>query len=123
MLRRPPISTRTDTLFPYTPLFRSSPDPTSCSDAEWADWLFLQDNQAGVVREWWMHVASGYWFIAERDTATDEILRRSEEHTSEIQSLMRISYAVFCLKKQKSSSRQSTHHHKNNQTTKHTQTH
>ncbi len=52
-----------------------SPDPTSCSDAEWADWLFLQDNQAGVIREWWMHVASGYWFIAERDTATDEILR------------------------------------------------
>lgn len=61
--------------FAYGGEVAPSPDPTSCSDAEWADWLFLQDNRAGVVREWWMHVASGYWFIAERDTATDEILR------------------------------------------------
>src|SRR3546814_9526392 len=157
MSRRPPRSTRTDTLFPYTTRFRSasrrrrwlatawrnvwrpagsppfwtpsastasapsprsarrarprwgierrpvkilncplngprsiqefayggevvpSPDPTSCSDAEWADWLFLQDNRAGVIRDLWMHVASGYWFIAGRATDTDEILRNYPE--------------------------------------------
>lgn len=56
------------------------PDPLSCSGAEWADWLFLQDNGAGVVREWWMHVATGYWFIAERDTETDAILRTYPPH-------------------------------------------
>ncbi len=44
-------------------------------DAAWADYVFLEDNAAAVVREWWMHVASGYWFIAERDTRTDDILR------------------------------------------------
>ena len=52
---------------------RRDPDPGATSDAEWADHLFLQDNPAGVVREWWFHVPSGYWFIAERDTVTDEI--------------------------------------------------
>ena len=54
---------------------RRSPDPSAASDAQWADHLFLQDNIAGLVREWWFHVPSSYWFIAERDTATGEILR------------------------------------------------
>lgn len=54
---------------------RGSPDPSAASDAEWADHLFLHDNIAGRVREWWFHVPSGYWFIAERDTMTGEILR------------------------------------------------
>ena len=53
---------------------RRSPDPATASDAEWADHLFLQDNTAGLVREWWFHVPSGYWFFAERDTVTDRIL-------------------------------------------------
>lgn len=44
-------------------------------DAAWADYVFLENNAATVVREWWMHAASGYWFIAERDTRTDDILR------------------------------------------------
>src|SRR3546814_6931149 len=70
MIRRPPRSTRTDTLFPYTTLFRSS-YPRSLS---------RQGN---------------LWPIRERVSHTS---RRSEEHTSELQSLMRISYAVFCLK-------------------------
>src|SRR3546814_7952609 len=75
MIRRPPRSTRTDTLFPYTTLFRSGR---------------LRDAQHRIVRG----VEIGF----------DEIDRigrddRSEEHTSELQSLMRISYAVFCLKK------------------------
>ncbi len=53
---------------------RRSPDPATASDAEWADHLFLQDNPAGLVREWWFHIPSGYRFIAERDTVTDRIL-------------------------------------------------
>lgn len=41
----------------------------------WADWVFMVDNKAGVVREWWLHAPSSYWFIAERDTATDTLVR------------------------------------------------
>src|SRR3546814_2411241 len=71
MIRRPPRSTRTDTLFPYTTLFRSSlPARPSC---------------VGLRRT-----------VGPRCT---HVGPRSEEHTSELQSLMRISYAVFCLKK------------------------
>jgi sarcosine oxidase subunit delta len=51
------------------------PDPERCSDREWADYVFLADNAAGVVREWWYHVPSATWFIAERDTVSDEIVR------------------------------------------------
>ena len=51
------------------------PDPDTCSDHEWADYLFMRDNPAGVVREWWFHVATSFWFIAERNTVTDEIVR------------------------------------------------
>src|SRR3546814_3028025 len=69
MIRRPPRSTRTDTLFPYTTLFRSAAPPPRSSRAK---------NSRGNTA----------WTLG-----------RSEEHTSELQSLMRISYAVFCLKK------------------------
>ena len=51
------------------------PDPARCTDAEWGDFVFLEDNPKGVVREWWCHVPTSYWFVAERDTASDEILR------------------------------------------------
>ncbi len=51
------------------------PDPESLSDDKWADFVWLSKNTAGVVREWWCHVPSSYWFIAERNTVTDEILR------------------------------------------------
>src|SRR3546814_5169096 len=90
MIRRPPRSTRTDTLFPYTTLFRSQD--------------FKQDGRAGTA------IASdeyraincfvlylGVFAIPFHDL--EPRLQRSEEHTSELQSLMRISYAVFCLKK------------------------
>lgn len=50
--------------------------PTPEADgAAWARYTFIRRNAAGVVREWWFHAASGYWFIAERNTATDEIVR------------------------------------------------
>ncbi len=51
------------------------PDPFACTDAEWTDFVFMHDNTAGVVREWWCHVATAYWFIAERDTVSGDILK------------------------------------------------
>ena len=53
---------------------REMPDPDRCADAEWADHVFMQDNPAGEVREWWCTRRPRFWFIAERDTLTDEIL-------------------------------------------------
>ncbi len=50
------------------------PDPNRCSNEEWAEFVWLEENLAGVVREWWCHAATSYWFIAERNTVTDEIL-------------------------------------------------
>src|SRR3546814_3712055 len=79
MIRRPPRSTRTDTLFPYTTLFRSLAGELQAPQ------------QGGGIDE------------VQRDGAAG--LARSEEHTSELQSLMRISYAVFCLKKKKVSTK------------------
>src|SRR3546814_4187837 len=84
MIRRPPRSTRTDTLFPYTTLFRSRGD----GDIRVAFCRFV-----AVA----FHDAAAW---ANRSARASEWLR-SEEHTSELQSLMRISYAVFCLKKKK----------------------
>ena len=54
---------------------KAMPDPLTCSDDEWAEYVFLENNTAGVVREWWCHLPTSYWFIAERNTLTDEILR------------------------------------------------
>src|SRR3546814_3056952 len=102
MIRRPPRSTRTDTLFPYTTLFRSIlsayVDVSAPANAAMAGY------------------ALSYLFIAAIFQLSDGLqavvagVLRSEEHTSELQSLMRISYAVFCLKK------------KNLEAAKHTQT-
>ncbi|MFQ5953781.1 MAG: sarcosine oxidase subunit delta [Kiloniellales bacterium] len=51
------------------------PDPEAASDDDWADFVWCSNNTAGVVREWWFHVPTSYWFIAERDTVSDQILR------------------------------------------------
>ena len=48
--------------------------PPDCDAESWIDYLYLEDNTAGVVREWWCHLATAYWFIAERDTRSDAIL-------------------------------------------------
>src|SRR3546814_5499655 len=90
MIRRPPRSTRTDTLFPYTTLFRSH-GAESTGKSTLAPRLASRLG-ARVVPEY------GRTYAEANGTEFDE---RSEEHTSELQSLMRISYAVFCLKKKK----------------------
>ena len=66
---------RNITEFVYGGEVKEMPDPNCCSDRDWAGYLFMEENKKGIVREWWMHVPSSYWFIAERDTATDEITR------------------------------------------------
>lgn len=53
---------------------RAMPDADAGSRA-WADYTFQRENTAGVVREWWLHVPTSYWFIAERNTVTDEIIK------------------------------------------------
>src|SRR3546814_2880542 len=100
MIRRPPRSTRTDTLFPYTTLFRSNLASSSAAPP----CVPVGDRGSNIV-----------------DMAPRSLLRsgcvvlhdRSEEHTSELQSLMRISYAVFCLKKK---TKNNTTHNTNDNT-------
>jgi sarcosine oxidase subunit delta len=54
---------------------RPMPDPDTCSDDEWAQYVFDRNGSPGLKKEWWLHIASGVWFIAERDTAADRVLR------------------------------------------------
>src|SRR3546814_9416790 len=106
MIRRPPRSTRTDTLFPYTTLFRSTQYRGHSCRVE-------------PCREQWPNpVCAENPFRAEGEARGYDITtlrfsvekkQRSEEHTSELQSLMRISYAVFCLKKKKTNKLTKTH--------------
>src|SRR3546814_10322344 len=100
MIRRPPRSTRTDTLFPYTTLFRSEeareavePSASAGDERSAEDEQQVPDDAAGERSAHDLREA-----VVDRDERDD----RSEEHTSELQSLMRISYAVFCLKKKQS---------------------
>ncbi|BCH12300.1 sarcosine oxidase subunit delta (plasmid) [Mesorhizobium sp. 131-3-5] len=50
------------------------PEPSGASDHEWAEYVWMSNNTAGVVREWWCHTPTNFWFLAERNTVTDEIL-------------------------------------------------
>lgn len=61
--------------FSYGGELRRMPDPSDCESREWAEYVFFDDNEAGIVTEWWYHNASSYWFLAERNTITDEIIR------------------------------------------------
>src|SRR3546814_10296508 len=120
MIRRPPRSTRTDTLFPYTTLFRSNYQLEaqdlgsalrSVGRASNSEIFF----ETSIVKGKQAPALNGRYTPRE---AVDALLRgtnlvaldrrRSEEHTSELQSLMRISYAVFCLKKKKKKTQQPT---------------
>src|SRR3546814_2880361 len=91
MIRRPPRSKRTDTLFPYTTLFRSQNE--FCASQSWPPIRRRRPCHAERCPVSCRMVR--HWLECRRPSA------RSEEHTSELQSLMRISYAVFCLKKKK----------------------
>src|SRR3546814_4895728 len=114
MLRRPPRSTRTDTLFPYTTLFRSRVVETL--EADRGERCYREQDCNGDRHPAQAHevdVGAGRDEVEREDfhggIRSDgdrlELLARSEEHTSELQSLMRISYAVFCLKKKKKQAR------------------
>ena len=61
--------------FSFGGTVRPMPDPKSATDAQWADYVFNRDGAPGVKKEWWYHLASGTWFIAERDTHKDEFLK------------------------------------------------
>src|SRR3546814_7168109 len=101
MIRRPPRSTRTDTLFPYTTLFRSPlgrDQPLVLIETQRARRdLAVQQRRGADVQAGQPDLGRH----ARRDVLDVDRMHRSEEHTSELQSLMRNSYAVFCLKKKK----------------------
>src|SRR3546814_18008192 len=102
MIRRPPRSTRTDTLFPYTTLFRS----TCASFVRRLETLSVRIERATSLLRTRVDLAMQAQNVEllrsmDANAARQLRLQRSEEHTSELQSLMRISYAVFCLKKKK----------------------
>src|SRR3546814_4120755 len=119
MIRRPPRSNRTDTLFPYTTLFRSTlPRPSDSGAVDRSYQLSGDSSGTSYIRHSAHYHKCGYvgtatrrrsasLFALERETLgtiPDDVCLcsyRSEEHTSELQSLMRHSYAVFCLKKKR----------------------
>src|SRR3546814_1678879 len=94
MLRRPPRSTRTDTLFPYTTLFRSLSAKHGFQGLTTGVVGCRPSSRARLGR----NKREVRWDNERSSARNGEFVRRSEEHTSELQSLMRISYAVFCLK-------------------------
>src|SRR3546814_9423218 len=116
MIRRPPRSTRTDTLFPYTTLFRSGPPPGRAL-------LRRLRSRHHPERAAWRELAAGLARLAQLLAARRLSRRRSEEHTSELQSLMRISYAVFCLKKKRQYNNIQTTYRTQERTTNTTHTH
>src|SRR3546814_4248546 len=110
MKRRPPRSTRTDTLFPYTTPFRSADATTGCDSQQ----VYIDERDQNTLKGQLQDPCQPLCPPGPRDQAelrapteatvqsvqdAEEAAKRSEEHTSELQSLMRISYAVFCLKK------------------------
>src|SRR3546814_10843876 len=109
MIRRPPRATRTDTLFPYTTLFRSARDGEEHGEHRGRDAHRLQDD-AGIEVDVGEQLLLDEIVVLQRDplqlhgdveqrvVIDAELAERSEEQTSELQSLMRIPYAVFCLK-------------------------
>src|SRR3546814_1885931 len=107
MIRRPPRSTRTDTLFPYTTLFRSGGEGSQQERGQGEEGRDQARDQGEEVARRGQRLGQGRSRRAEEEGRRQEGREeeRSEEHTSELQSLMRISYAVFCLKKKKNKRR------------------
>src|SRR3546814_1505503 len=121
MIRRPPRSTRTDTLFPYTTLFRSHDAVDDLAQALLVGEVDRGDLELAVLldvdRTGAVHHDLGDGVVGEQrlDRSVAEQVR-SEEHTSELQSLMRISYAVFCLKKKNNNTKSTLRSTKNKPT-------
>src|SRR3546814_5862836 len=103
MIRRPPRSTRTDTLFPYTTLFRSQPAKLARHGTRTRGNAMNEGRlrHAGLQFTTSVRRKNRRMRRSLQSASTPGKATRSEEHTSELQSLMRISYAVFCLKKKK----------------------
>src|SRR3546814_10461837 len=106
MILRPPRSTRTDTLFPYTTLFRSPARK---------DWRGHDGRQEGARGSKRRYRSRNRRTARQGSCDRAEEVERSEEHTSELQSLMRISYAVFCLKKKNKQKSITTYKHRTKQ--------
>src|SRR3546814_3176576 len=104
MIRRPPRSTRTDTLFPYTTLFRS----LAISIRTWPR---LRMQRSPKSKKSYLPASLTPITSIHPAFLSTGSYDRSEEHTSELQSLMRISYAVFCLKKKKQQQKALKYHH------------
>src|SRR3546814_8189954 len=111
MIRRPPRSTRTDTLFPYTTLFRSTTQTVWVAPSLRISRHAIQGGRRRSARQYVVHAQRQSVCRAPGRAALHQPVSslRSEEHTSELQSLMRISYAVFCLKKKKKNINTNTH--------------
>src|SRR3546814_9458659 len=119
MIRRPPKSTRTDTLFPYTTLFRSATEEFFARigfNAE--DGAKIEELRAAFSvpaerfeMNWAIHDGGHRMKVLLMVSNYGHCLNRSEEHTSELQSLMRISYAVFCLKKKNQNNKKAQEPH------------
>src|SRR3546814_4440209 len=119
MIRRPPRSTRTDTLFPYTTLFRSPSRRTFCMTEDLITATDVRVGRISLNRPKAIHALNLAMCEAmidallkwrDDDAVEAVVIDRSEEHTSELQSLMRISYAVFCLKKKKNQNHKNNHY-------------
>jgi len=74
LLKCPINGTRPLSEFIFGGEWRDMPNPDTSSDLEWASYVHYRDNAPGIKKEWWYHSPSGTWFIAERNTLTDEVL-------------------------------------------------
>ncbi|EMR12281.1 Sarcosine oxidase subunit delta heterotetrameric [Methylophaga lonarensis MPL] len=75
LLQCPVNGTRPISEFTYGGEYREAPDPQTCSDKVWADYVHNRHGAPGLKKEWWYHGPSGTWFIAERNTLTDSVSR------------------------------------------------
>lgn len=82
LLDCPHLGPRPQNEFTYAGELRHQPDPDTCNDGEWANYVFNRQGQPGIHWEWWYHNPSGMWFLAQRDTVSDNFIDiRLADHT------------------------------------------